>query len=216
MTDSPKYFPLCFNLQDHRVVVIGGGRVGMRKVKVLLEYEANVVVISPQAGNRIRQWASQGRLTYVERAYQAADLEGATLVFAATDDAQLNAQIAHAARQRSIPINVATDPGDCDFLIPGNVRRGHFSLAISSDGYCPAFTRNLRRQLERQYDDAWGQALDLLEEARSWIQQHVASMPRRRKTLADIAQPDLVESIRRDGLPAARETLFRMLKEKDR
>lgn len=213
MADHPKFFPLSLKLQGRRVVVFGAGRVGLRKVRVLLEHGADVLVVSPHVDPAIREWAEKGRLTLALREYAESDLEDALLVFATTDDAAQNAEIARAARRRGRLVNVATDPDDCDFLTPAHLRRGHFSLVVATDACSPALAGNLRQKLEEEYDAAWGETLELLSEIRQWLQVHVEDGSLRRRRLVELARSELVDVVRRDGLLAARAALLRRLEE---
>ena len=112
------FYPMGMRLEGLRVVVAGGGRVGARKVRRLVGHGAVVVVVSPDAVAPIPDWARAGRIRWERRRAEPRDLEGAALLFAATDDPDANAALAAGARARGIPVNRADDPADCDFIVP--------------------------------------------------------------------------------------------------
>src|SRR6266702_1117612 len=72
--------------------------------------------ISPLASTFMGQAAAQGTLEWRQREYTSADVEGAALVFGATNDRALNARVAADARQRGIPVLAVDDVPNCDFI----------------------------------------------------------------------------------------------------
>src|SRR5205807_623527 len=98
--------------------------------------------------------------------YAKDDLEGAALVFGATDDADLNAHVAADARRLRIPVLAVDDVPNCDFIAPALVRRGDVTIAISTGGRSPAMARRTRQRLEHELPTYWGDLLDVAAVAR--------------------------------------------------
>lgn len=138
------YYPMFFDLRDRPVLVVGAGRVALRKTRGLLEAGAKVTVVAP----RINPEFDGLPVQLARRAFQPADLDGAFLVFAATDERAVNHRVAELAKARHIPANVADDPAECDFLVPARVRRGNVQIAISTSGEDPREAVRLRRMIE--------------------------------------------------------------------
>lgn len=138
-------------LQDKPAIVVGAGSVALRKVHGLLESGARVQVVAPRACEAIRALAEAGRVALVSREYRSGDLAGAVLVIAATSDEGVNAQISDDARSLGILVNVVDRPASCTFTLPAVVRRGDLSLAVATEGRCPALARALREELEARY-----------------------------------------------------------------
>jgi precorrin-2 dehydrogenase/sirohydrochlorin ferrochelatase len=138
------------DLSDRLCLVVGGGMVGTRKTRGLLAAGARVRLVAPHCSAELRHLAELGRLEWRPKAYSTDDLEGATLVFAATADRALNASVAGEARRRAVLANLADDPVESDFQLPAVVERAGLTMAISTGGSSPAFARRLREQL-----DAW-------------------------------------------------------------
>jgi four helix bundle protein len=137
------------NLQDAPVVVVGGGSVGMRKVKGLLAVGAAVRLVSPMATEDLRNLGAAGRITWIPRDYAADDLGGARLVFAATNQRAVNAKIAGDAVARGILCNVADAPEEGSFHLPAVYRGAHATIAVSTSGVDPAGAKRLRDQIAR-------------------------------------------------------------------
>jgi len=171
------------HLHHTRCVVVGGGTVAARKVDGLRAADARVVVISPVLCEPLEELAAQGEIEAVRRAYRVGDLEGALLVIAATDDPGVNQRVWEEAQARDILVNVVDDPNRCTFFLPAVVRRGPLTLAVSTDGWCPALARHLRQRLEREFGPAYGPFVEWLGELR----QRVVSIlpPARRKAFWD-------------------------------
>ncbi len=145
-------YPLFLELNGEKAVVVGGGKVATRKVRLLLKAGAALTVVSPVASPSIRRWADRGEVCWKARRYRQGDLRGARLAVAATDDLTLNERIAAAARRERILVNCIAPPAAGDFIVPASIERGGMTLAISTDGASPALAKRLRLDLERFLD----------------------------------------------------------------
>jgi cobalt-precorrin 5A hydrolase/precorrin-3B C17-methyltransferase len=135
------------NLRGALVVVVGGGAVGARKLRGLLAVGASVRLISPAATPELRALADSGAITWHARAYQPGDLAGARLVFAATNQRAVNAQVADDAAALGLLCNVADDPRAGDFHLPAVYREPDLLVAVSTAGTSPARAKRLRDQI---------------------------------------------------------------------
>lgn len=135
------------NLAGRKVVVVGGGAVGERKVRGLLTTHAVVTLVSPAATPQLQQWAGAGKIQWEKRSFQPQDVGGATLVFAATDDRAVNAVIGTAAETAGILCNIADDPTAGSFHLPAVHRNGNITIAVSTDGTNPARAAKIRNRL---------------------------------------------------------------------
>jgi siroheme synthase-like protein len=160
------FYPLLLELEKRRVVVVGGGPVGERKVEGLLEVGADVTVVSLDITPTLKRQAEAGRIALVERAYRDGDLEGATLVFTALGDPRATAAVAEEARRRGIWLNAADEPARCSFILPAVVRRGALTVSIASGGATPALTRALREHLDATLGPEWAALAELAAAAR--------------------------------------------------
>lgn len=134
-------------LRGALAVVVGGGPVGERKARGLLDAGATVRLISPEATAQLAEWAAAGRLTWERRGYTAGDLGGARLAFAATDQRAVNAQVAADAAALGLLCNVADAPGEGSFHVPAVYRGDGVTVAVSTAGTSPGRARQLRDQI---------------------------------------------------------------------
>jgi siroheme synthase-like protein len=158
--------PVNLLVRGRRVVVVGAGRIAARKIEPLLDLGAEVVVVATGIGDEVRGWADQGRCEVRVRPFAPADLDGAALVFTATDDPAVNAAVFAAAEERGIWANSADDPGNCSFTLMSVVRRSDLVLAIGTGGRSPALATYLRRKLGEEIGPEYAALLELLSEAR--------------------------------------------------
>jgi siroheme synthase-like protein len=138
------YYPIFLDIAGKPVVVVGAGKVALRKTKGLLEAGAAVTVVAPRAEP---EFARLG-ITMRPRAFRASDIRGAVLAFAATDDRGVNHAVAQAARRHGIPVNVADAREECSFIVPARIARGNLQIAISTGGESPRLAAALRRKIE--------------------------------------------------------------------
>ena len=169
------HYPINVNLAHRRCLVIGGGAVAERKVETLLEFGAEVVVIAPEISPGLSDLVSRRLIQHFASSYQS-DLSDPTdpsdrpfLVFAATDDREVNKQVSADCQSRGILVNVADDPELCTFFVPANVRRGDLIVSISTSGKSPAMARWLRERLEATLGLEYGRLADILGALRSEV-----------------------------------------------
>lgn len=146
MVPSMDFYPIFLNLRDRPVVVIGGGKVAVRKIRGLLESGAVVTVISPEMMEEMP-------VIWKKRRYRRGDIRGAELAFAATSDRSVNARVADEAKSLGVYVNIADALDECDFIVPSRVRRGPVQIAISTGGNSPRLAKQLRKQLESVLPD---------------------------------------------------------------
>jgi precorrin-2 dehydrogenase / sirohydrochlorin ferrochelatase len=144
------YYPIFLDVAGKPVVVIGAGKVALRKVKGLLEAGARVTVVAPRAEKEF------GGLTVTmrRRSYRPSDITGATLIFTATDSRAVNHAVAARAKRLGIPVNVADAREECSFLVPARITRGSLQIAVSTGGESPRIAAALRRRIEEALDSA--------------------------------------------------------------
>jgi len=151
-------YPVILDLRDRLVVVVGGGSVGRRKVTGLLEAGARVRLISRDPVP-VNCW--QQAIELHLRPFHAADLDGATLAFAATGIAAVDQAVLAAARARAIPANLATAPETGDFTLPAVFHRGELTVAVATSGHSPALAALLRDRIAADIGSEWSLVLEV-------------------------------------------------------
>lgn len=165
------YYPMSLKIKGKKCVVVGGGQVARRKVRTLLKYGANVEVISPDPCQELDKLGGVGEIKVLRRHYQAGDLQGAFLAIAATDDSEINQQVVKEAQEKAVPVNVADDAEDSDFILPSYLRRGALTIAVSTAGISPALARKIRSRLEKDFGAEYDSLLRLVGEVRTELKR---------------------------------------------
>lgn len=156
----PKLLPVAINVRGKACLMIGGGPVAARKVRSLLECEANVTVVAPVLGEELQQIASQ--IHWQPRGFAGSDCDNQTIVFACTDNPVVNGQVTAEAHIRGILCNIADDPDNSDFHVAAAVRRGEICIGITTGGGSPALAKHLRAKIETAVGEEYAQLLEIL------------------------------------------------------
>lgn len=207
MSTTP-LFPMFLKLAGRACLVVGAGQLGEQKIRGLIDAGAQVRVIAPTATPAIAEAANSGALTWLQRAYESSDLNGVFLVVAATSSTEVNHAIYEEAQQRGALCNVVDDPPHCDFFYPAVVRRGHFQIAISTNGLSPALAQRVRKQLEDEFPPIYSAWLEFLGRKRSALFRDVSDPELRRNLIHESVAPKAFAQFEREQLDAVRkETL---------
>ena len=165
------FFPIFLNIKQKRCLVAGGGGVAERKTASLLKSGADVILVSPELSHNLTTWKDMGQLTHLPREFQPEDLTGAYLVIAATDDSEVNRQIAALAGAEDIPVNVVDQPELCSFIVPSVIDRSPVVAAISTSGSSPVLARLIRSRMESMIPAGYGRLADLCSRFRQRSQK---------------------------------------------
>jgi len=203
-----RYFPINLDVRGRKAVVVGGGRVALRKVTSLLKCGARVTVVSPAVCGELADLDAVAR---IERGYRTGDAEGACLVISATDDDAVNRQVWEDATAAAIPCNVVDQPELCSFTLPAVLTRGDLTIAVSTGGLSPALAGRVRRQLEHDLSPVFATHLRLLAEMRPRVKASALPPEQRSALLKTMAGEAASRTIERDGEEAARHYLAGML-----
>lgn len=173
------YLPLFMEVRARPVVLVGGGRTALRKLDLLLKTAAQVTVVAPTLHAGLAARVARGELAHIATPFAPCHLDAAALVIAATDDREVNAAVASAARARSIPVNVVDDPGLSSFIFPAIIDRSPLLVAVSSGGKSPVLARWLREQIEALVPERLGALARFLGERRQEVQRALHALARR-------------------------------------
>jgi precorrin-2 dehydrogenase / sirohydrochlorin ferrochelatase len=189
-------FPMFLRLEGRKCVVVGAGTIANQKLKSLLDCDADVQVIAPEASREIQALVRDGRdgnVTWTQAEFRVEHLDGALLVIAATGNPAVNEQVYRAAKQRGVLCNAVDEPDRCDFYYPAVVRRGDLQIAISTAGKSPALAQRIRKELEVQFDSSYIAWLNWLGAVRELFFKRGVEPGLRNKTLHRIASRAIFE-----------------------
>jgi precorrin-2 dehydrogenase/sirohydrochlorin ferrochelatase len=168
---NQEFYPMFLKIRGKRCVVVGGGQVALRKVRVLLEYGANIEVISPDPCPELIELEGRGEIGILKRQYQPGDLKKALIAIAATDSSNLNQQVIKEAQGGATLVNAVDDLENSDFIVPSYLRQGDMTIAVSTAGRSPALARKIRTRLEKEYGDEYASLVRLVGEVRAEVRR---------------------------------------------
>ncbi len=209
MLQTPFYIA-CLRLAGRRCLVIGGGEIGLEKVEGLLACDGEVTLIAPEAEPALQDYAREGSIRWEQRAYAgAADLEGAFMVIAATNDTDANIAVFEDAERRAMLVNIVDVPPLCNFILPAIVRTGPLAIAISTAGASPALAKRMKREIEGQFGEPYARLAVLLNEVRGWAKGTLPTYQDRKQFFEGIVggDPDPVALLRDGDEAAVRELI---------
>src|SRR6185503_7685565 len=198
MLDTPFYIA-CLRLSGRRCVVVGGGEIGLEKVEGLLACGGDVTLIAPEAHPALQELAAEGSIRWEERPFAgAADLEGAFLAIAATNDTEVNIGVYEQAEQRAMLVNVVDVPPLCNFILPAIVRSGPLAIAISTAGASPALAKRMKREIADSYGEPYARLAVILNDHRGWAKGTLPTYQDRKEFFEGIVNgdPDPVELVK--------------------
>ena len=163
------YFPMFVDMTDRPCLIVGGGNVAYRKVLVMLDFSAKITVVAEDICDELRNLIAddianenksvsdtadkekgqtdsdvEGRITVVKRKFDQKDCNGMEIVIAATDDNELNHEIAQYCKSKGIMVNAVDQKADCSFIFPSYVKEKNLVAAFSSGGNSPVLTQYLK------------------------------------------------------------------------
>ncbi|MBO3270984.1 precorrin-2 dehydrogenase/sirohydrochlorin ferrochelatase family protein [Hymenobacter defluvii] len=171
-------FPVFLKLEQFRVLLVGGGNVGLEKLTAILRSSpaTAVTVVATWISPELRALAAPyPRIQLHERPFAETDLENHDFVFAATDDPALHRRIKAAATARGLLTNVADTPAECDFYLSSVVQKGDLKIAISTNGKSPTVAKRLRAMLEETLPEELDTVLQQMTVIRGQIQGDFAA-----------------------------------------
>ena len=198
-------YPLNVDLSGRSLILVGGGKVAERKVRGILSAgtKTSICVIAPKITTVLQEHAAAGRLCWKQAYYADGMLEGAFLVYAATDLREVNAAVATEAKRRGIPVNVIDDPAASTFQVPASIRRGELILSVSTAGGSPALSRAIRIELEEMYPPAFGMWLERVSCLRVELQESISSSSARTRFWRTALCPDILTMVRHGAMEKA-------------
>jgi precorrin-2 dehydrogenase / sirohydrochlorin ferrochelatase len=205
-----RYYPVNLDLHDRRVVIVGGGAVAARKARRLLLAGARLSVVAPRLEDRLSALAEAGSLTHLARCYSPGDLEGALLVFAATDDPRVNLAVAAEAAERGILIDLVDAPARSSFTTPAVLERGDLLITVSTAGASPTLSRRIIGQLEPLFGPEYAEAVTLLAQVREKLLTEKGGSAYNERVFAELTALDLPRLIKNGQRDAIDQILLKL------
>jgi precorrin-2 dehydrogenase/sirohydrochlorin ferrochelatase len=192
-------FPIFVKLEGRLIVVVGGGNIAETKIPGVLAAGARIRLIAPSVTPQIAEWVRFGKIDWLPKEFEAADLSGAFLVIAATSTPGVNEAVFREAEANGTLCNAVDDLEHCHFYYGAVVQRGDLQIAISTNGQSPALAQRLRKELELELGPEYEVWLQWLGAAREALRASGPSSESTKKLLHELAGRPMFEEFLRQA-----------------
>ncbi len=199
-------YPVDLRVAGKAALVVGGGRVAVRRVEALLGSDAQVTVVAPEALPPLVALAQAGQVRWHRRRFAAGDCRGMALVLCAASEAGVGLAVYRDAKTHGAWVNVADQPERCDFYVGAQLRRGVVTVSVFTDGQAPGMASRIRDQIAGVVDERAARRVDAYRALRRRLR---AAKPgqenaqERAEILAELSRSALLE-----GAPRAAGKIY--------
>jgi len=182
------------SLVNKKVVVVGGGTVAHRKINGILRKGAQIVVVSPQLNESMQELWRTENIQWVQKRFDVSDVDGAFLVFAATDQADVNEFVARSCSSEQL-LNICNDGEASSFHTPAVHQRSYLTIAVSTNGVSPGLAKRIRDEIAEHYDDLLDDYFEFLQTVRQIVKSGPFTAEEKRGYLSEVLDVRFRESV---------------------
>jgi len=168
MSANKRLFPLMIDLSEKKILIIGDGKVAMRKASKFSEYTEQLEIIKENLST-----ATDLQLFNL--------MEGAFLIIPATDDHLFNARVCKLAATQNILVNQIDAVGEV--IVPSVISEGDLTIGISTQGSSPALAKFTRKKISRLITPQYAEMARLQSEIRDMIKLQINDQQNRKQIL---------------------------------
>jgi siroheme synthase-like protein len=175
------YFPFMIEIEDKKCLVVGGGKIALHKIKILIKFGVNICVIAKDICTELNKMSEEeSRIVIIQKQFADSDIDGVDIVVAATDDVELNSHISELCKRRNIPINAVDMKEISSFIFPAMIQEQDLTIAVSTGGQSPAAAAYVKRKIQKQLPDYYGDMIVTLGKYRETVLKNVDTAQKRK------------------------------------
>lgn len=152
------YFPMLYNLENKKILIVGGGNIAFHKLKILSKFNADITVLSSEMNFDFSK--------VILKDFEEKDVENYDIVIGATNDEKVNTSIYSACKKRKIPVNIVDDKDKSDFIFPAMTVKENLVIAVSTMGASPTAAAKIRDGIEENLPTDIEEKIEKLSEYR--------------------------------------------------
>ena len=170
------YFPMYFNLENKKILLVGAGYIAEEKLEKLLDFTNDIHIISQNISENINILINENKISYDKKKYEKNDYLNFDIIIVAVDDLELQKSIYKETRTSRILCNCVDLPAYCDFIFPSYIKKDDLIVSISTSGSSPAFAKEFKKYIHKIIPDNIGEFLKEMKSLRT-------SMPKGQKRM---------------------------------
>jgi|SRR5690625_2006089 len=182
-------YPVMLNIKHKHALVVGGGRIGYRRIIGLLKAGAHVTVVSPVLHPKVEKLVADNHIVWQEKTFTPRDLALAWIVVAATNDPVVNEFIASSAHDTQL-VNIVDQPEGSQFHVPATVTRGGLAISVSTGGASPTLANMICEELRTKYDSSYESYIKFLALSRQKIKQLDLAEQKKAQLLREVTREE--------------------------
>ena len=216
--ETSKFLPVYLYVDGQNALVVGGGKVAARKISILQNYNLTIYVVSPQFSSEVIELnnlrPNSIQLINEEFNHKHLDIKPFVVVFATTDNHQLNVSIAKLAKEKGVIANLATSLEDNHFIMPAIIKKNDYQIAISTSGTSPLLAKIIKEELSNEFTPKLSAYSRILREIRKFMKEHHNDDFALRKKVYNkvLNSPDILNKLD-SGSKSLEETLNLLIRE---
>ncbi|WP_157016275.1 siroheme synthase CysG [Mesorhizobium xinjiangense] len=210
-TDKLNAFPVFMRVDERTVVIVGGGEEALAKARLVGQCSARIRILAEAPEAALAAWVQHNDAELVRAPYDAARLDGAALVFAATGEEYADTRVIADARARGIPANAVDRPEICDFYTPAIVNRAPVAVAIGTEGAGPVLAQMIRAKIDQLLSPTLGPLARLAASYRDLVEQVVPKGSARRRFWSEFFEGAPAQAMELGHISESREAAERLL-----
>jgi uroporphyrin-III C-methyltransferase / precorrin-2 dehydrogenase / sirohydrochlorin ferrochelatase len=184
-------YPLFMNIEHRPVLVVGGGAVAEQKLKGLLEANADITVLAPQATETIEGFARNNKIRLLRRKYIRDDVKGFFIVVGATSSRSVQEQIFNDSQDHAIPVNIVDVPDLCTFYLSSVFQKGNLKIAVSTNGKSPTLGKIIRDKIKTEFSEGYPELLETIGDMRPEVRNSLLDYECRKKFYEHVVRSEL-------------------------
>lgn len=170
LQERNELFPIFLKLNQLRLLIVGGGYVGMEKLQAVISNapSATITLVASKISDEIKELSKEyPTISLVEKPYHISDFDNIDIAIAAINDPIVSRQVATDAKSKGILVNAADKPDWCDFYLGSVVQKGNLKIAISTNGKSPTIAKRLKEVLDETLPDEIDTLLNSMQNIRN-------------------------------------------------